>query len=679
MEKLIQYSSDMIRLETTSTALTFAASGDEKKPASFHMIANTGANMNIRSWEDPVVIDMHGVAFEQKTPIYLNHDGNKIIGHSNSVSIVDGSMEIDGIISFQNGWARDVVNSGRLGFPWQASVGVYPEEVDWYSEDEEAEVNGRIEKGPIYVIRGGTLMEASFVDHGADSNTSTEIRAKSKKQNEEVCESRNNQDERKMNMPSNNEVKKENEEMIEAASVAPVVQEKQDKDVKASSSELDAGSQDQIQSMRSSVIAERERIDSIVKVSVGRDIELEKEAINAGWSPDRFELELLRKSRPAAPAVHAKTAEINGRVLEAVAMSASGRSFDSVKAMYDEQTIDASEKLRGIGLQEFCEIACNKSLPRFRRDAHGWLEAAFSTTSLPGILSNVANKALLDGFSYVDDSWRKICKISSVNDFKQQTRYRMNGSFKFEKVGPAGELQHGTISEQSFTQKADTHGIMFALTRQMIIDDDLGAFTEIPRNIGIGAAESISDAVWSLLLSNPSQSDGKTFFHADHHNLLTGSTTNLSVNSLTDAEVAFGEQTKPNGRPIGIMPSIILVPTALRVDAELLYKSTQVNETTTANSPKLKDNPHAGKFEVVTSTYLGNTSFSGNSKKAWYLLADPNRLPAIEVAFLNGMDRPHIERADADFNTLGMLFRGFIDFGVKEQDWRGIVKVKGEA
>ena len=105
----------------------------------------------------------------------------------------------------------------------------------------------------------------------------------------------------------------------------------------------------------------------------------------------------------------------------------------------------------------------------------------------------------------------------------------------------------------------------------------------------------------------------------------------------------------------------------------------QVNETTTANKPKPANNPHVGKFDVVSSVYLANASFTNASSKAWYLLADPNRLPAIEVAFLNGIDRPTVEKTDADFNTLGILFRGFIDFGVREQDWRGGLLVKGEA
>ncbi|OQA02453.1 MAG: hypothetical protein BWY69_01109 [Planctomycetes bacterium ADurb.Bin401] len=108
-------------------------------------------------------------------------------------------------------------------------------------------------------------------------------------------------------------------------------------------------------------------------------------------------------------------------------------------------------------------------------------------------------------------------------------------------------------------------------------------------------------------------------------------------------------------------------------------KSPTLNETTTANKGKPASNPHIGKYEVVSSSYLSNSSFAGYSSKAWYLFADPNRLPALEVAFLNGIDQPTVEKTDADFNTLGIQFRGFIDFGVREQDYRGAVKFKGEA
>ena len=367
-------------------------------------------------------------------------------------------------------------------------------------------------------------------------------------------------------------------------------------------------------------------------------------------------------------------AQATPAVLEAAAMITAGIAAKRLITLYDEKTLTAADKMRGMGIQEFCERACGKQLPRFRSDAAGWLEAAFSTLTLPGILSNVANKMLLEGYNYIEDAWRQVCKIASVNDFKQHTRYRMTGNLKFETLGPDGEIKHGSLGEQTFSQKADTHGIMFALTRQMIINDDMGAFTDLPRHIGMGAAEAIAEAVWALLLSNPG-----TFFGTGNKNYLAGADTVLSVDGITAAELLFLDQTKPNGKPLGLAPSILLVPNALKVQAQLLMSSLKLNETTTANKGKPQDNPHAGKYSVVSSSYLGNASFTGSSIKAWYLFADPNRLPAIEVAFLNGIDRPTVEKTDADFNTLGIQFRGYIDFGVKEQDPRGAVKVKGEA
>jgi len=70
---------------------------------------------------------------------------------------------------------------------------------------------------------------------------------------------------------------------------------------------------------------------------------------------------------------------------------------------------------------------------------------------------------------------------------------------------------------------------------------------------------------------------------------------------------------------------------------------------------------------VVASTYLTNTT-------DYYLLASPADLPAMEVAFLNGVQSPIVETADADFNTLGIQMRGYFDFGVAKAEYLAGVK-----
>ena len=168
------------------------------------------------------------------------------------------------------------------------------------------------------------------------------------------------------------------------------------------------------------------------------------------------------------------------------------------------------------------------------------------------------------------------------------------------------------------------------------------------------------------------------FFSTDNKNFLSGTDTVLSIDGLTKAEVAFMDLCDSDGKPIGIMPAIVLVPTALSAMATQLYKSIELRDTTSSTKYPIA-NPHQGKFRTEVSRYLSNSYYTGNSSKAWYLLADPGDLPVIEVALLNGQESPTIETADADFGTLGVQMRGYHDFGVNLQDPRGGCKSKGEA
>ncbi|MBW7905362.1 MAG: hypothetical protein H3C42_07325, partial [Phycisphaerae bacterium] len=243
---------------------------------------------------------------------------------------------------------------------------------------------------------------------------------------------------------------------------------------------------------------------------------------------------------------------------------------------------------------------------------------------------------------------------------------------QYEKVAPGGELKHGTLGEQSYTNKAETYGLILSIDRRDIINDDLGAITTVPRKLGRGSGLKINDVFWSIFMNNAA------FFSAGNNNYLSGADTALGIDGLTKAEVAFLNQVDPDGKPIGIMPAVILVPTALSAMGTMLFKSVEIRDTTASTKYPIA-NPHAGKFRVEVSRYLSNAQYTGNSEKAWYLLADPTDLPVIETAFLNGQESPTIETADADFNVLGIQMRGYHDFGVALQEPRGGVKSKGEA
>ena len=632
----------------------------------FRMVAYTGGPMRIAGWRYPVILDLAGLAIpSQARPIRFGHDPLSGVGHTDAIRIEQGQLTATGVVSRDTVAAREIVASSKNGFPWQASVGTSVEEFEFVKANQTVLVNGRPYEGPVNVVRRATLGEISFVDLGADGATSASVAASQSNSGEPHMDADHVADEQPNTATPAAPVK--------AAGGTPAAPS----DANGSAAHAAATVDD----IRAQAAAETQRIAAIRRICNGRHAPLEVRAIREGWDVQRTELQVMRDERPQAPAVHVSDNTVNATVLEAACLQTAG--LENLDRSYEPQTLDvAARRFRGgIGLQELLLEAAwaNGYTGRNFRDSRAVLryafgrtvEAAFSTIDIGDILSSVANKFLLDGFFSVERTWRNICAVRNVSDFKTVTSYRLVGKDQYELVSPGGELKHGTLGEEKYTNRADTYGLMLSIDRRDIVNDDLGAITTVPRKLGRGSGLKINDVFWGAFLNND------TFFTAGNGSYLVGADTPLSIDGLTKAEVAFMDQVDGDGKPIGIMPAIVLVPTALSALGTQLFKSLELRDTT-ANQKFPIANPHQGKFRVEVSRYLANSQYAGHSAKAWYLLSEPSDLPVIEVAFLNGQESPTIETAEADFNVLGVQMRGFHDFGVSLQDFRGGVKLKGE-
>ena len=657
-------------LLTAQMEINAAAAGEdggEKSLPRFSMVAYTGGPMRLGGWRQPVIVDLAGLAIpSQSRPIRFGHDMTSGVGHTDSIRIVEGRLVAAGVVSRDTFAAKEIVASAKNGFPWQASIGATIEQFEFVRANQTVLVNGREHQGPVNVVRKATLGEISFVDLGADGESSASIAASAHKENEVMTNKTDTQDK------TNQTNAKETPSKVEAQARGNIASQGQ-------------GAPDVAGEMRANAAAEQERLNAIRKVCGEVHGEIAAKAIFEGWDSTRCELEVLRASRPKAPAAHVPDNSMSPQVLEAACVLTGGVRGEDVIASFGEQAVDVADKRfrGGIGLQELLLEAAwaNGYDGRTFRDSRRVMRFAFgqnlqaaglSTIDLGGILSNVANKFLLDGFYSVERAWRNICAVRNVSDFKTVTSYRLIGKDQYEQVAPGGELKHGTLGEESYTNKADTYGLLLSIDRRDIINDDLGAITTVPRKLGRGSGLKINDVFWTTFLANSG------FFKTANKNYLTGVDTALTIDGLTKAEEKFLNQVDSEGKPIGIMPAIILVPTGLSAIGTMLHKSLEIRDTTASTKYPVA-NPHQGKFRSEVSRYLANSNYTGNSAKAWYLLADPGDLPVIEVCFLNGQESPTIETADADFNVLGVQMRGYHDFGVSLQDPKGGIKSKGEA
>ena len=670
-----------------------AAAGGRPKVAG---VAYSGGKMNLPGWKHPVVVDLAGLEIPETIPLLTNHE-NKTDARVGmiSASVRNNALEISGEIVSDSKDAQDIVAQAKAGADWQLSIGADVKECELVQGKHE--VNGLMLEGPFYHIRKSVLREVSVVAVGADSKTAMKVAAKFNLSNIQG-DAMSQEPEKKeaavkaetVVPPIMPEKKPETEKAVvhaergcepektaESEAVPPAIQASA-VDVAGTAREAAAAA----------VKAERERVSAIQGICAGDYPEIEREAISAGWTPEvvtKKVLETMRAERPAADVnISVKTrpegAEFR-KSIEAAMCLRVGVDADTLEKSYGTQTVEAGMTEMDMPLRQLL-VECMKldGIPYNRGFDNETIRAAFSSVSLPGILSNVANKKLLQSYTAQPVIATKLCSTGDLNDFKENDRFRLTDVGDLLPVAADGEIKDGGLVEESAKNQLDTYGKKFCLTRKMIINDDLGAFMKVPTAMGNRAARLIDQLFFSRLLKNPTQADGKTLFHSGHKNLLTGATSALSADSLKKAIQLFLDQVDADGQPISVEPRFLLVPTALKHLAIELTQGATLIMAGTENSVRPALNVLADEnLQVVSSPYLGNSAYDGASQSGWYLFGDPQTVDTWEIGFLKGKRTPTVERGETDFNTLGLWFRVYFDLGVREQDHRGMVKSNGAA
>ncbi len=166
-----------------------------------------------------------------------------------------------------------------------------------------------------------------------------------------------------------------------------------------------------------------------------------------------------------------------------------------------------------------------------------------------------------------------------------------------------GELKHGTMSEEKYSNQAATYGKVFALSEDDILNDDLGAFNRIQRMLGRGSALSLNKVIWTEFLANAA-----TFWTVLRKNRMTGAGSALDIASLSHAVTMLETQTDPSGDPMGTMAAVLVVPSELKILANQIANDREIRylDDGSTTKPYSVANPHAGKYSVASSAYLNN-------------------------------------------------------------------------
>lgn len=334
---------------------------------------------------------------------------------------------------------------------------------------------------------------------------------------------------------------------------------------------------------------------------------------------------------------------------------------------------DDANQFRGHTLLEVARASCERNGIRVgNMGKMDIVAAAFTSTSdFPALLTNVAQKAMLKGYEEANETFQNWTSVGILPDFKEAKRLDLNTFPALDQVREGGEYKYANIGERGETIQLATYGKLFAITRQAIINDDLNAFSKIPRLMGRAAIRTVGNLVYAVLTGNPNMADGTALFHADHKNLLTGA--GLSTAAVDALRVAMAKQTDGNASALNIRGTKLIVPVALEGQAR------QVNTAEYEVGASAKNNtvPNyvRGLFEVISDARI-DAAIAAGSPLPYFLAADPMVNDTIEVAYLDGIQTPVLEQQDG-WKIDGVEFKVRLDAGVKALDFRTMAKNPG--
>lgn len=671
------------------TAFLRLKANGKGKPKRFVIKAYSGGLLPVDGFPHPDVVDLSGLEIPGSIPILIDHEKSveATLGATDNIANDGRQLMLEGVVTGQSAKSQQVLAQAAAGHTWQASIGAMVIESEDVPAGQTATANGQTFTGPVVIARRSVLRETSVLPMGADSTTSVNLAASARRflkgsaamSFEDYCKS--------LGLDAST-LTPEAAAALQTSfaatqapapvAAAPAVPAPVSTPTAAASAVLDL--QASLAEGRKMIAAQFRKSHEIQIKAAGHP-EIIATAIDQDWTIDKVELEVMKKqnltnrTRPTSFTAAQGSPENMPQVLEAALCST--RGIKDIEKQFDDKTLQAahSQFRRGAGLQQIMLMAAaangmqmapgmkittgnirevlSYSCPDGRN-----VQAAFTALSLPGILSNVANKELLQGYMEEDMVWKQIAQTKSVSDFKTVTSYRMLDDMTYEKLGAGGVIKHGKVGEESFTRSVDTYAKMSALTRQDIINDDLSAFDDLRNRIGRGGAMKLNDLFWETFLGNLA-----TIFTSTRTNYISGSTTNLGTDGvgLGLGQKAWRQRVSPSGdgsKRLSGTAKFLLVPPELETVADALYGARNIAAV------KVSDvNTFANKYTPIVANQLSDSSITGYSTTAWYLLGDKGMGSPVVVSFLNGQETPTVESADADFNTLGIQFRGYHDFG----------------
>lgn len=310
---------------------------------------------------------------------------------------------------------------------------------------------------------------------------------------------------------------------------------------------------------------------------------------------------------------------------------------------------------RGLQANELSDLSVARAMLTGRAS---WLSGrAMSTGDFPMILENSIRKSLLERFHAQPSVLKSLSRERTATDFRKHSMVRRGENPELKKVGENGEIRHSSFGEERDVFQLETFAVMTSLTFQTLVNDDLGAFSDMLEGFADSAAELEATRFHEILDGHATGSltmdDGTPAFHASRANV--GTAAALSLDALSGARQAMRNQRGVDKtRYSGVTPAVLLVGPSQETLADQLVTQIAAAKVDDVNS-------FGGRLQVLVEDRIEGDE--------WFLFGNPKSRPAFVHGYLEGHSGPDVETRDG-WQVLGSEFRCVLHFGAALVDWR---------
>lgn len=332
---------------------------------------------------------------------------------------------------------------------------------------------------------------------------------------------------------------------------------------------------------------------------------------------------------------------------------------------------DHSNEFLSSSLIELCKQSLtNAGVSYAGRDKRQIVALAISQpgSDFPGILENVATKEALRGYSEAPEVYPTLARIGSLPDFKSANRSGLGAAPSLALNRELQEVETIELGDRKQSIQLATYAGKGGLSRQAIINDDLGEFGRMFALLGRAAKRTVGDQFASVFTTH---ADGQLIdegaariFDASRNNTGTGGVPSTAAFNEFRVLMRTQADVTGNAQNLNIFPRFILCPVALEGASEVVAQAEKEVGATSSTKANTTPNTERGRWEIVSDARL-----DAASAERYYALADPNVFDTIEVAFLDGRDEPMIQRVDS-YDVLGVNWVVWIDCVAQALDFR---------